>query len=194
LIAATARGLSVTGDIPDGPPRHFCDPEYAASTPQPSISTATPPSDVTQSAISSAPWRSAIAPEPAHRLERARRGLGVDDGDRLRLRDRHGLLDLVGLEDGAHSFSSFVTVAPIRPASSAMRFPKYPALHTTSLSPGSSRLPRTASIPDMPVPDTASVALLSVRKTPRSSPVVSSIIWISAGSRWPSAGAARGRA
>src|SRR5687768_2171036 len=55
LIASIARGENVTGARPGGPPRHFWVPEYAASMPQPSISSGMPPREVTQSRTVSAP-------------------------------------------------------------------------------------------------------------------------------------------
>ena len=98
-----------------------------------------------------------------------------------------------GVNTSPHSFSTFVTTTPMRPASSAIRWPKKPAAHTTSRSPGSRRLPRTASMPAMPVPETASASSLDVRKAPRSRPRVSSSSRRSSGSRWPSTGAPRAR-
>ena len=65
-----------------------------------------------------------------------------------------------GVNTSPHPFSTFVTSTPIREASSAMRWPKKPAAHTTSRSPGSRRLPSTASMPAMPVPETARVSLV----------------------------------
>ncbi|WNY34917.1 hypothetical protein Q9Q99_07515 [Curtobacterium flaccumfaciens] len=40
---ATAFGDSVTGALPDGPPRHFCSPALTASIPQASTSSGLPP-------------------------------------------------------------------------------------------------------------------------------------------------------
>jgi hypothetical protein len=54
-ITSPAAFENVTGASPGGQLRHFCVPEYAASTCHLSISTGRPPSEVTQSISSRAP-------------------------------------------------------------------------------------------------------------------------------------------
>ena len=48
-MISTARSDSVTGADPEGPPRHFCRPAVAASSPHPSASNGLPPSDAVAS-------------------------------------------------------------------------------------------------------------------------------------------------
>src|ERR1051326_528803 len=71
---------------------------------------------------------------------------------------------------------------------SVMRRPNSPLTITTASSPSSSRLTRHASIPALPVPDTANVSSFLVRKTARSMRLTSSISARKAGSRWPISG------
>ena len=86
--------------------------------------------------------------------------------------------------------SMIVTCAPARPATSAMRPPKTPLTQTTILSPGSIKLTTHVSIPALPVPLTASVSSLVVRKTCRSIACISVMICKKYGSRCPTVGAA----
>ena len=83
-----------------------------------------------------------------------------------------------------------VTCAPQRAAMSAMRPPKTPFTQTTILSPGSIRLTTQVSIPAVPVPLTASVSSLVVRKTCRSIPCISVMSCKKYGSKCPTVGAA----
>ena len=186
-----ARALTVSGASPGGTPRHFCVPLYAMSTPQPSISTGIPPSDVTQSTSSSA------SPLPrAERLDvvaHAGRGLGVHDGDDLRRRVR------------VRRAAAGRSAGPTRPrrarprhrsatATSHMRSPNTPLTPTTTTSPGSTKFTNAASIPAEPVPLIGSVSSLSVRNTARRRSHVSSSSARKSGSRCPSSGRANASA
>src|SRR5262245_59289957 len=71
---------------------------------------------------------------------------------------------------------------------SVMRRPNSPFTITTASSPSSSRFTKQASMPALPVPETANVSSFSVRNTARSRRFSSSINPRKAGSRWPTSG------
>ena len=75
-----------------------------------------------------------------------------------------------------HSERTGKTLAPTRSAISTMRSQKKPYTHMTTVSSGSNRLVRPASIPAEPVPDRAKVKLSSVWNTLLSSSETSSMM------------------
>ena len=82
-----------------------------------------------------------------------------------------------------HGACSGVTFAPVRPATSIMRWPKNPAAQTTILSPGSSRLTMQVSMPAMPVPLIGKVKRLLVWNAFLNSSCVSFMMTRNCGSR-----------
>jgi hypothetical protein len=159
--------------------------------PHSSTRTGTPPSEVTQSTISSAPRRWATSPRPSIGWRAPVEVSAWTMATAFGFAPAIAVSISSGVKTSPHSFSTFVTSTPMRPASSARRWPKKPAARTTSRSPGSRRLPSTDSIPAIPVPETARVRSFEVRKASRSKPRVSSRRRRSSGSRWPITGAAR---
>ncbi|MMZ57076.1 hypothetical protein D1872_189910 [compost metagenome] len=89
-----------------------------------------------------------------------------------------------------HEASIRITSAPQRSATSTIRSPNRPFTPMTTLSPGSSRLTNTVSIPELPVPDIASVSSFFVSNTVRINSIVSFIICKKLGSRCPMSGVA----
>ena len=79
-------------------------------------------------------------------------------------------------------------LAPQRRATSHMRSPNTPLTPMMTVSPGSSRLTKHASMPADPVPLIGSVSAFSVRKTRRSRSAISSSTSRNSGSRCPSTG------
>ena len=88
------------------------------------------------------------------------------------------------------SASTRTISAPTRRATSHMRSPKTPLTPTITVSPGSTRFTKQASIPAEPVPEIGSVSAFVVSKTVRRRSQVSSRIRRNSGSRWPSNGCA----
>ena len=124
---STARGPSVTGASPAGPPRHFCVPDQAASIPHASISTGTPPSDVTQSASSSAPWRWASSPAPSSGCSAPVEVSACTIAIALGFAPSSAASISSSEKTWPQGFSTRLTAAPRRSASSASRLPKKPA-------------------------------------------------------------------
>ncbi len=89
-----------------------------------------------------------------------------------------------------HGSSTITAVAPQRSTFSFMRPPNTPLRHTITVSPGSTRFTKQASMPTEPGPETGNVTSLSVLKARRSSTLMSSIRSTKAGSRWPMVGRA----
>ena len=87
-----------------------------------------------------------------------------------------------------HSASTRTTVAPARRATSHIRSPNTPLTPTITVSSGSTRLTKHASMPADPVPEIGKVSALLVPNTARSRSQVSSRIVKNSGSRWPSSG------
>jgi hypothetical protein len=82
-----------------------------------------------------------------------------------------------------HSWSTVTTSAPVREATSAIRWPKSPLTATMATSPGPSVLTNAASMPADPVADSGRVRRFCVPKTVRSRSDVSSSTWRKSGSR-----------
>ena len=87
-----------------------------------------------------------------------------------------------------HSTSTVVTTAPARRATSAMRTPNTPLIPTTTVSPGSSRFTKAASMPALPVAEIGSVIAFTVPKQVRRPSLTRSSRAMNSGSRWPSSG------
>ena len=87
-----------------------------------------------------------------------------------------------------HGSSTRTTSAPQRRATSHMRSPNTPLTPTITVSPGSSRLTKHASIPAEPVPLIGNVSALAVWNAARSRSAISSSTTRKSGSRWPSTG------
>ena len=92
-----------------------------------------------------------------------------------------------------HGTSSFTSLPPQRPTMSAMRVPKTPFTPTMTVSPGSMTLTSAASIPAEPVPEMAMVNWFCVWKAVRSMAWTSFMMTRKAGSRWPISGVAMAR-
>ena len=138
------------------------------SMPQASISTGTPLSEVTVSSNSSAPWRLASSPTPSMGCSAP---VEVSACTRARIlagRAWSALSSSSISNTSPHGFSRVVTSAPYRDAISAMRDPKKPFTPTITWSPLSMKLHNAASMPALPVPETASVNSFVVWNTNRS--------------------------
>ncbi len=179
-----ARSDIVSGARPGGTPRHFWVPLYAMSTPQSSIATGMPPSDVTQSTSSSAsPLRSrngAMSLRTPVDVSACTTAITFGFGC--------AAASASGSIGRPHSASTRTTSAPQRAATSVIRWPKTPFTPTTTTSPGFTTLTNDASMPADPVPLIGSVNALAVRNTVRSRSHVSSSTVRNSGSRWPSIG------
>ena len=87
-----------------------------------------------------------------------------------------------------HGSSTRTTSAPQRRATSHMRSPNTPLTPMITVSPGSSRLTKQASIPAEPVPLIGNVSALAVWNAARSRSAISSSTTRKSGSRWPRTG------
>ena len=87
-----------------------------------------------------------------------------------------------------HSASTFVTLAPQRSATSAIRAPNTPLIPTTTSSPGSIKFTKQNSIPALPVPLTGKVISFFVINISRNIAFMSSIMPINDGSKCPTNG------
>src|SRR5690348_3512627 len=90
-----------------------------------------------------------------------------------------------------HGFSRRTTFAPLRFAISVIRSQKNPLAKTAHFTPGSTKLETAASIPPLPVPETASVTPCSAPKTIFNRRCTSSITLKKNGSRWLTIGLAK---
>ena len=124
--AASARGPNVTGLSPGGEPMHFCEQEPAASIPPPhaSISTGTPPSDVTQSIAMSAPWRCAISATSGTGCQAPVEVSAWTSASSLAGFFRSSASNRSGAITSPGAASTTRTVAPVRAAIWARRWPK----------------------------------------------------------------------
>ncbi len=185
-ITSTARSERVSGELPEGPARHFCRPAVAASIPHSSTCRSLPPREAVASVNSSAPCLAAIAPSSSRGWFMV---VEVSPWTTARSFGRTVRTASSMTEAGntcPHSVSSVWTSAPQRSAISTRRWPKRPKIGTSTLSPGSRRETSTASMPAREVPSTRSVASLRVRNTSRKRPWVSVMSAVIAGSNWPS--------
>src|SRR3954454_12088935 len=174
----------VKGASPGATPRHFCEPEYARSTPHSSSRTGMPPREVTQSASSRA------SPLPSASGTRSDRtpvevsactaAMSFGDGCAASTRSAS--------TGWPQSCSTAITSAPQREATSTIRCPNSPFTATTTTSPGPTVLTNAASIPADRVADSGSVRRFAVPKIVRSRSDVSSSTCRNSGSRWPSSG------
>ena len=163
LIRCAALSLKVTGDSPGTHERHFCVPEYIASTPHWSTNTSMPPSEVTASTMDSASWRAARAQSDAALLATP---VDVSAWTKARMAASGWLSKaastLVRLTGSPHLSSTMMAVPPQRSTFSFMRPPNTPFWQTMTLSPGDTRLTKHASMPAEPGADIGSVSALLV--------------------------------
>ena len=193
IILATAFSLNDSGARPGGQDRHFWVPLKAASISQASRATSTPPREVTQSIIMSAPCSFAMATMSAIGWHTPVEVSAWTTARILGSLPFKASATASGVTARPHSASMGMTSAPNRPAQSTMRVPNTPLTTIATWSPGSTRLTKQASMPELPVPDTGIVSALSVRKTARNNACVSVIISRKSGSRCPRVGAAMAR-
>src|SRR5690554_1577859 len=165
LTLAIARSENVTGDRPGVHDRHFCVAEYTASAPQASTSTGVPPREVTVSTMVSAPyllaiWHSVCASDWAPvEVSACTKATTATPG--LAFSASSSFCGSTGLP---HSSSTTMAVPPQRSTFSIMRPPNTPLRHTMTLSPGSTRFTKHASMPTEPGPDIGKVRALFVWK------------------------------
>ncbi|CSC30481.1 Uncharacterised protein [Vibrio cholerae] len=179
-----ARGENVNGANPGTQERHFWLPEYTASSCHSSTSRGTPPSEVTASTIVNKPCCFARAPNACVSLK-APVDVSACTKDSIFASGCSSIAactfsTLIGQP---HSSSTTTTSAPQRTALSRIRSPNTPLRQTITLSPGSTRLTKQASIPALPGAETAIVNSFSVWKAYFNSCFSSSIIPINSGSR-----------
>ena len=146
------------------------------------------PSDVTQSAITSAPTSCAAAqiasPACSAPVDVSAFTKATTLGSSRRMKSRASS----SLKVSPQGFSKRTSCAPWRLPISLMRSQKYPLANTANFFPGSTKFATEASIPALPVPEITIVTPSVVPYGIFSSCSISPIIWKKYGSRWPTTG------
>ena len=124
-----------------------------------------PPSDVTVSAITSAPWAWAIAAIASASLQTPVDVSAWTNETTRTSGFAASACSTLSSEMGVPQSSSTTTgTPPVRSTFSSCRAPKAPLRQTSTLSPGSTRLTKHVSMPTEPGPDTGNVTRFSVWK------------------------------
>ena len=127
--------------------------------------TGTPPSEVTVSAISRAPWSWQSWPRPSSDCWAPVEVSAWTSATAFTLPAFFSASSMAArVKVWPQGTSSFTRVAPQRPTMSAMRAPKTPDTPTMTVSPGSMTLTSAASMPADPVPEMAMVNWFCVWK------------------------------
>ena len=183
-IKSTAFGLKVIGESPGTHDRHFCDPEYTTSSPQPSVSSSMPPRDVTASTTLRQSYLRARAARDNASL---RTPVDVSACTKASTRTSECALrassTLLRSTAEPHSSLTMIAVAPQRSTFSFIRPPNTPFWQTMTLSPRSKRLTKAASMPAEPGAEIGKVRGLEVLNAYWRSALISSMRRMNSGSR-----------